>query len=238
MKLSMFEFAYSHVYCNQIKIAGNFFNPGIRNGFLQKCFFCCDKYGNLTQPIAAGLYLQLKDIPHIRDVAEWNPAINEKVDYAKDPENRELTNKNGSNGAITFNHQKCTEQEGVYLVRAFGEEPFIKAGEITPTQKFNELSDHLKNHFECFQRLKTNMEGNITVDNRKGNIININKTQIISYTVSKVAMNVYRKLKEKTLKLLKGDSLVKWLKEKVKSTKKAVPAKRKGCKKTRKKIII
>ena len=82
------------------------------------------------------------------------------------------------------------------------------------------------------------MEGNITVDNRKGNIININKTQIISYTVSKVAMNVYRKLKEKTLKLLKGDSLVKWLKEKVKSTKKAVPAKRKGCKKTRKKIII
>ena len=39
MKLSMFEFAYSHVYCNQIKIAGNFFNPGIRNGFLQKCFF-------------------------------------------------------------------------------------------------------------------------------------------------------------------------------------------------------
>ena len=238
MKLSMFEFAYSHVYCNQMKIAGDFFVPGIRNGFLQKCFFCCDQAGILRQPRDADLYSQLKDIPNKNlDNENYEPSINEKLDHAKDEGERELTNSNGSNGAITFNHEKCTQQEGKYLVEAFGEEPFTAAEEPTHTKKFNDLSDHLKKHFECFQRLKKNMEEKISVENRKGDIININKTQIISYTVSKTSMNIYRKLKEKTLKLLKGDSLINWLKKKVKGTRKTSTG-GKGGKKTRKKIII
>ena len=40
--MSLYEFAYSHIYCNQLKIAGNFKDKDVVNGYLQKCFNCCD----------------------------------------------------------------------------------------------------------------------------------------------------------------------------------------------------
>ena len=229
MKLSMFEFAYSHVYCNQMKIAGDFRVSGIRNGFLQKCFFCCDQDGNLTQPLKTGLYSQLKNIPE-------NPIINEKVDRAKLPENtRELTDRNGSNGSITFSEETVSRNEWHNVFAAFGDGPFTEENGIMPTEKFEELSKHLKVHFDCFNEMYEQMSNTKNDDNYPFPLTN---RQIMAYNILKSSLAVNSQLIRGRLNELKSDKFKKGIRKKLKSTAKKGGKKIKSNKKTRKKIII
>jgi len=239
IKLSMFEFAYSHVYCNQMKIAGDFRNPGIRNGFLQKCFFCFnDNDDELKQPGNAGLYSQLKNIPNIedRDDENYEPSINEKVDHAKPEVERALTNSNGSNGAITFNEEIVSRNEWQYLSGAFYGEPFSTANsvDINHLTKFNTLSSHLKNHFDCFNKMYEEMS-KIEVGKQR---LPLTNRKIMAYNIVKSALVVNSKLISERLKLLRSDNF------KTKIIQKLLPKTKKGGKKiksnkkTRKKIII
>ena len=234
LKCSLFEYGYSHHFCNQVKTSCNFVYPGVRDGYLQMCYDC-NVNGTIKLPSAIPTYPVPRQIPgnnppNAKSDSEdlfnshWTrDSIYQlaKVDFK---DKRKLEDMVGSCGnGVTF-IPAAIEAEKQYILNAYTG----KIGE----DKYNHLSQHLRNVFQYMQHtIKELITAKIMINSRntpdnatQGSgvgkiqkyVVAITPEMIYYYNVAKIAINTEANFQEKILKFLNGPGLIKHLKSEYK----------------------
>ena len=251
LKCSLFEYGYSHHFCNQVKTSCNFVYPGVRDGYLQMCYDC-NVNGTIKLPSVIPTYPVPRQIPGNNPSGAsdsedlFNPDWTRDTTYqlaTSDFKNgRKLENMVGSCGnGVTF-IPAAIEAEKQYILKAY-------TGKIDQ-DKYNKLSQHLRNVFQYMQHTikelitakiminSRNTSDNATQGSAKSGVGKIQKyvvaitpEMIYYYNVAKIAINTEANFQEKILKFLNGPGLIKHLKSQYKAIQKSEKATEKATKK-------
>ena len=128
IKMSLYEFAYSHIYCNQLKIAGNFKDNKVVNGYLQKCFKCCDTTKQQLLKPGSQKKTQLMI-----------------VEYGKDETNSDKVASKGIPGGMS-DWEKINANEYNQLLNIYGGDKY--------DNNYKSLYSHLNNVFKYFNEIE------------------------------------------------------------------------------------
>jgi hypothetical protein len=237
LKCSLFEYGYSHHFCNQVKTSCNFVYPGVRDGYLQMCYDC-NVNGTIKLPSAIPTYPVPRQIPgnnpsNAKSDSEdlfntgWIRDTNYQLATSDFKKGRKLENMVGSCGnGVTF-IPDVLDAEKQYILKAY-------TGNIGE-DKYNKLSQHLRNVFQYMQHtIKELVTAKIMINSRKTpdnatqgsaisgvgkikrSVVAITPEMIYYYNVAKIAINTEANFQEKILKFLNGPGLIKHLKSEYK----------------------
>jgi hypothetical protein len=240
LKACLFEYAYSHMYCNRIKTNCNFVNPGEIDGYLQTCFECVQPDGKVIKTKDANMPKNIYNVPGAIDPQTkfWKRADDMIVkDYYSNKNNKIykpledgfvktnsiMLDSNEINGKInaTIDNKKLG---GKYL----GEHQFLKyaySGNIDGP-KYNRLSDHLQIVFQLFNKIVENVTdedyiidarnptATVSIGSRLNNKVRISQEMIFYYNISKMALNQHFKFQKKLIKDIDSSKISDYISQK------------------------